>query len=315
MLFPDVDVRLEAVEFTADVLVVVAAACGPPPRCPGCRARARKAHSSYARSLAARPLAGRKLLVRLRVRRFFCERKSCQRRTFVEQVSGLSERYRRSSLGLKVWLRQVAVELGGRAGERLCRRMHLVAGRTRLLELLEPPTAPERSPRVLGVDEFAFRKGRTYRTLLVDVEAGRVVDVLPDRTSESFAAWLREHPGAEIICRDRATAYTRAIKEATPGVVEVADRWHLLQNLAAAVEKTCHQHRSCPAQTGRRRASPHTRRTPADAAPDARTTANANHRTDPPPLRRRAQTHRGRLDHQRHRPPSEPRPQDRPTVP
>ncbi|MFF4428070.1 ISL3 family transposase [Streptomyces sp. NPDC001513] len=172
-------------------------------------------------------------------------RAGCRRRTFVEQVSGLSERYRRSSLGLKTWLRQVAVELGGRAGERLCRRMHLAAGRTRLLELLDLPTVPDRSPRVLGVDEFAFRKGRTYGTILVDVEAGRVVDVLPDRTSETFAAWLREHPGAEIICRDRATAYTRAIKEAAPAVVEVADRWHLLQNLAAAVQKTCHQHRAC----------------------------------------------------------------------
>ncbi|MCX5303092.1 hypothetical protein OG304_06445 [Streptomyces sp. NBC_00160] len=165
MLFPDVDVRLEAVEFTAEVLVVVAAACGPPPRCPGCRARARRVHSSYERCLAERPLTGRKLLVRLLVRRFFGDRASCRRRTFVEQVSGLSERYRRSSLGLKGWLRQVAVELGGRAGERLCRRMHLIAGRTRLLELLAPPTAPERSPRVLGVHEFAFRRGRTYGTL------------------------------------------------------------------------------------------------------------------------------------------------------
>ncbi|GAA3272327.1 transposase [Streptomyces lavendulae] len=124
--------------------------------------------------------------------------------------------------------------------------MHLVAGRTRLLELLHPPTAPEQSPRVLGVDEFAFRKGRTYGTLLVDVKAGRVVDVLRDRTSETFAIWLREHPGAEILCRNRATTYTRAIKEAAPDAVEVADRWHLLQNLAAAVAKTCHQHRTCP---------------------------------------------------------------------
>ncbi|MFD3760867.1 ISL3 family transposase [Streptomyces sp. NPDC058622] len=245
MLFPDMDVRLETVEFTAEVLVVAAAACGPPPRCPGCRARARRVHSSYERSLAERPLSGRKLLIRLRVRRFFCDRARCRRRTFVEQVGGLSERYRRSSLGLKTWLRQVAVELGGRAGERLCRRMHLAAGRTRLLELLEPPPVPERAPRVLGVDEFAFRRGRTYGTILVDVEAGRVVDVLPDRTSETFAAWLREHPGAEIICRDRASAYTRAVKEAAPDAVEVADRWHLLQNLAAAVEKTCHQHRAC----------------------------------------------------------------------
>ncbi|MCX5307561.1 transposase [Streptomyces spororaveus] len=201
-------------QFTAEALVVVAAACGPPPRCPGCRARARRVHSCYERSLAERPLSGRKLLVRLRVRRFFCDWASCPRRTFVEQVSGLSERYRRSSLGLKTWLRQV--ELGGRAGERLCRRMHLAAGRTRLLELLEllePPTAPERSPRVLGVDEFAFRKGRTYGTILVDVEAGRVVDVLPDRTSETFAAWLRDHPGAEIL-GSRDSLWHRTVRAA-----------------------------------------------------------------------------------------------------
>jgi transposase len=120
-----------------------------------------------------------------------------------------------------------------------------VAGRSKLLELLEAPSAPERSPRVLGVDEFAFRKGCTYGTLLVDVEAGQVVDVLPDRTSETFADWLRAHPGVEIVCRDRATAYTRAVKEAAPHALEVADRWHLLQNLSAAVEKTCHQHRDC----------------------------------------------------------------------
>ncbi|MFD4370026.1 transposase [Streptomyces sp. NPDC058486] len=195
--------------------------------------------------MAERPLAGKKLEVMLRVRRFFCERASCRKKTFVEQVSGLSERYRRSSLGLKEWLHAVAVEFGGRAGERLCRRLHLAAGRSRLLGLLESPPVPDRAPRVLGVDEFAFRKGHTYGTLLVDVEAGRVVDVLPDRTSETFAHWLREHPGAEIVCRDRASACSRAVKEAAPHALEVADRWHLLQNLASAVERTCHQHRAC----------------------------------------------------------------------
>ncbi|MGW2275166.1 transposase [Streptomyces yangpuensis] len=101
-------------------------------------------------------------------------------------------------------------------------------------------------PRGFSVSTSSpFARARTYGTILVDVEAGHVVDVLPDRTSDTFATWLREHPGAEIICRDRASAYTRAIKEAAPNAVEVADRWHLLQNLAAAVEKTCHQHRAC----------------------------------------------------------------------
>ncbi|RPE27960.1 transposase [Kitasatospora cineracea] len=245
VLFPGGDVELERVTAGLDLVLVEVAACGPAVRCPDCGIRGRRVHSTYWRTVAERPLTGRKLLVRLRVRRYFCDRARCGRRTFVEQVRGLSERHLRASTGLKDWLRAVAVELGGRAGERLCRKLSVAAGRTRLLGLLEAPDVPEQAPRVLGVDEFAFRRGRTYGTLLVDVETGRVVDVLPDRTSQTFAAWLREHPGAEIVCRDRASAYSRAIKKATPNAVEVADRWHLLQNLSAAVEKTCHQHRTC----------------------------------------------------------------------
>jgi transposase len=195
--------------------------------------------------LAERPVTGRRLEICLRVRRYFCDRTRCGRLTFVEQVGGLSECHRRSSLGLKRWLRAVAVELGGRAGERLCRSISVRAGRTQLLGLLEAPVVPTRAPRVLGVDEFAFRKGRTYGTVLVDIEAGKVVDVLPDRTSETFAAWLREHPGVEVVCRDRASAFSKAVKEAAPDAIEVADRWHLLQNLSNAVKRTCQQHRPC----------------------------------------------------------------------
>ncbi|MER6418219.1 ISL3 family transposase [Streptomyces sp. NPDC001137] len=222
-----------------------AVAIGRPGRCPDCRKRARRVHSTYQRALDERPLGSRRVVVRLRVRRYFCGRKNCSRRTFAEQVPGLSERHRRSSTGLTGWLRSIAVELGGRPAARLCRHLRLVAGRTRLLRLLTAPVVLDRAPRVLGVDEFAFRRGCTYGTVLVDVEAGRVVDVLPDRTSETFAAWLKDHPGAEIICRDRATAYTKAVKDAAPDALEVADRWHLLQNLSASVEKTCHQHRNC----------------------------------------------------------------------
>ncbi|MEE1836200.1 transposase [Streptomyces sp. SP17KL33] len=188
-------------------------------------------HSTYQRALNERPLGSRRAIVRLRVRRYFCDRKKCSRKTFVEQVPGLSERHRRSSTGLTGWLRSIAAELGGRPAARWCRRLQLVAGRTRLLRLLTTPKVPDRAPRVLGVDEFAFRKGCTYGTVLVDVEAGRVVDVLPDRTSETFAAWLTERPGAEIICRDRATAYTKAVREAAPHALEVADRWHLLEGI------------------------------------------------------------------------------------
>ena len=245
VLIPGIDVELEQLVVSPELLVVEAAARGMPPRCPDCATLGKRVHSSYWRTLGERPAIGRKLAIRLRVRRYFCDRKRCDRLTFVEQVPGLSEPYRRSSLGLKQWLRAVAAELGGRAGERLCRTLNLRVGRTRLLELLEAPEVPARAPRVLGVDEFAFRRGRTYGTMLVDIEAGTVVDVLPDRTSETFAAWLREHPGVEVVCRDRATAYTKAVKEAAPDAIEVADRWHLLQSLSKAVEKACHQHRTC----------------------------------------------------------------------
>ncbi|KAK1177169.1 ISL3 family transposase [Streptomyces sp. NBS 14/10] len=245
VLFPGIGVRVERVSDASGGLVVEAVSTGRPGRCPECRMQARRVHSSYQRSVDQRPLGSRRVVVRLRVRRYFCDRGSCSRRTFVEQVGGLTERHRRSSVGLTGRLRSIAVELCDRPAARLCHRLRLTAGRTRLLSLLKAPAVPDSAPRVLGVDEFAFRKGCTYGTVLVDVEAGRDVDVLPDRTSETFAAWLTEHPGAEIICRDRATAYTKAAKEAAPGALEIADRWHLLQNLSAAVEKTCHQHRNC----------------------------------------------------------------------
>ncbi|WP_188277489.1 transposase [Streptomyces sp. CBMA152] len=104
---------------------------------------------------------------------------------------------------------------------------------------------PDRSPRGLGVDDFTFRRSWTYGAIVLDVETPTVIDVLPDRTTETLAAWLRTHPGAEIVCRDRDSGYGRAVREAAPSAVEVAGRWHLPQNLAAAVEKTCHHHCSC----------------------------------------------------------------------
>ncbi|MFF0451401.1 transposase family protein [Streptomyces sp. NPDC004609] len=176
---------------------------GRPSRCPDCRKRAKRVHSSYQRSLDERPLGSRRVVIRLRVRRYFCARKKCARKTFAEQVPGLTERHRRASTGLTGWLRSIAVEPGGRPAARLCRHLRLTAGRTPLLRLLTAPPVRSRAPRVLGVDEFAFRKGCTYGTALVDVEAGRVVNVLPDRTSETFAAC-----GSRTIPVQRSSAAT-----------------------------------------------------------------------------------------------------------
>lgn len=246
LLFPGVD-GVVVEDFTADDRLVVVRAFSRTllRSCFACGVRARRVHSRYERRISDRPVAGRSTVILLTVRRFFCDNAECERRTFVEQIAGISERYRQASTGLRQLLHAIATELGGRPGSRLCRKIAVPAGRMRLLQLLHAPSVPQRAPRILGVDEFAFRRGCTYGTILVDVEKRRPIDVLPDRTSETFASWLVNHPGVEIICRDRASSYTRAIKEAAPHAVEVADRWHLLRNVSQAVEKTCQQHRAC----------------------------------------------------------------------
>ncbi|MFJ3913876.1 ISL3 family transposase [Streptomyces vinaceus] len=224
---------------------MVAAACGASPRCPECGARARRVHSCYERcpcraALVWEEVAGQTAGPAVLLR---------PGRMPAANVRRAGWRAERAVSALKSRVEDLAPSGRGRvrwAGRRTAVPPHAPRGRTHTVAGAAGSSAgAEASPRILGVDEFAFCRGRTYGTVLVDVQTGRVVDVLPDRTSETFATWLREHPGAEIICRDRATAYTRAIKEAAPDAIEVAGRWHLLQNLSAAVEKTCHRRRSC----------------------------------------------------------------------
>jgi transposase len=173
-------------------------------RCPSCATASRRVHSRYGRRLAEYPVGGRRVAVKLEVRRFFCNAPACGRRTFVEQVEGLTTRHARAGPSVKALWRSVALVAGGRPGMRLCNSLAVPTGRARLLGQLHAPEVPSRSPRVLGVDDFAFRRSRTYGTILVDVERSAPVDLLADRTSETLAAWLTAHPAGT------ATAATAA---------------------------------------------------------------------------------------------------------
>jgi transposase len=204
--------------------------------CPLCGCGSSRVHSRYSRTVSDLPWHGISVELGVRARRFFCDEASCERRIFCERLPDVVAGARKTSR-LEEALLAIVFELGGRAGCRLAKELGLVVGRDALLRRAKrSPLTDGGKVRGLGVDDFAFRKGHTYGTVLVDLERRRVVDLLPERSQEGLVAWLKRHPEVEFAARDRSNIYREALAKGAPGAVQVADRWHLLHNLAHVLE-------------------------------------------------------------------------------
>jgi transposase len=235
--------RLDDLVLTPSTAVALLVSTSPSAACPRCGTPSGSVHSRYRRTVADLPCQNRLVALRLLVRKFRCQHPGCEQRIFCERLPGLLAAHARTTARLTDAHRAIGFALGGEAGARLADRLDMPTSPDTLLRRVKgAPEEPSGPVRFVGLDDWAWRKGHYYGTIVVDLERGRVIDLLPDRDQATAERWLREHPEVEVVSRDRWSAYAQAAANAAPGATQVADRWHLLKNLREAVERLIERH-------------------------------------------------------------------------
>lgn len=244
--------RIARVETYKELLVIRACSIARTAKCPCCGKPTTQIHCHYTRSPRDLPCNGRRVRLILDVRRFRCSNDHCERQTFAERLPHLVLVHGQRTTQLTQVLRALAFEVNAEAGARITQHLNMPVSADTLLRIIRHTVMePAPTPRVLGVDDWAFKKGNRYGTILVDLERHYPVDLLPDRAAETLAAWLEAHPGIEIVSRGRSNEYIAAITTSAPRAVQVADRWHLLRNLSDALIRLLEKHAKALRQAAR----------------------------------------------------------------
>lgn len=238
MLLPGVGLKLTHLEVHQQHLILQVSPTIPTASCPICQTFSQQVHGYYIRTVQDLAWSTYSVQLEIRLCRFVCTNTTCSRRTFAERLGEQIPAYTRRTVRCKTKLQAIGLALGGKAGIRLAQILGISVSADTLLRLIRSQEVPKReTPEVLGVDDFALRKGEQYGTILVDLQRLCPVDLLPDREKATLVAWLRAHPGVQVVSRDRASAYTEAVREAVPHAIQVADRFHLSQNLGETLER------------------------------------------------------------------------------
>lgn len=238
-LLPDLPgCSVEQVSQTEEIIVITACATTSSASCPDCQQISSQVHSTYTRSPKSLPSSGRPVRLQLQVRRFRCANPTCRRKTFAEVFPHLLVPHAQRTDTAQEVVRTIGEAMGGRAGVRLSQRLALKCSHITVLRLIHQTPLPSSE----NVRVMAWRKGQRYGTILVDLERPAPIDLLEDATAESFAAWLQKHPTVEIISRDRGTTFADGATCGAPQALQIADRWHIINNMGEALEKVLARH-------------------------------------------------------------------------
>lgn len=227
---------VDGVKVVAEGVQILLRSRQPLGTCPDCGRQSRRVQSRYLRRPADLPLGGRRVELTIVARRFWCDAVLCGRRIFCEQFGGGTlARYARRTQRLETIVRHLGLALGGRPAAAFANRLMMPVSNGTLLRVVRRRINDQSDElTVIGIDDFAFRCGQTYGTIICDLERRRPVTLLPDRALDTSRSWLTRHPSISIVARDRGGGYGEAIAKALPEAEQVADRWHLMENSSRA---------------------------------------------------------------------------------